>query len=455
MNQDDVVAGFREAISGFLASRVEKKKKSEEKKGNKKTGTLFEVSADNPEQLSRNSDDDKMSLELSKKNIESAWIENAALRVSQLGLATHIAKAAHQNSRGSSLYADPRELTPHGYVGSYLLGHSFSRDVVGNAAALDVYKFLSLEFGGTSLLHLILEERPEVYQILSDDPAQGEELAGRFSKIARRTNEKLSSHNLAKQVYWMVGDAPINDENYHLLLPLFESSLVQKIHEIIQEDLYGSAAKEAREARRTKRFSSHEIHEYTDLAIRKLGGANQQNISQLNSERGGVNYLLASLPPVWKERPASPLWGTTSFFDRAGRRPEMKSLLLAMKSFLEGDPPPNLESRIRRDEFVDQIILEIFLYLDEIHSLAPGWSSDPRCRLSSEEKFLLDPKGVVSPPPEWKEKIRHRFGNWLNHEFGKILLMGYVEHDYFSEMLEGEPWDSFLGSLVEKETTHA
>jgi CRISPR-associated protein Csy1 len=451
----DIVDGFREVISKFLGDRLENKKKQEGKKSKKETGTIQEVQADDPEQFSQNSDDTEIPLEFSEKYTLSVWIDDAARRVPQLELATHIAKAAHQNSRGSSLYTDPAKLPPHGYVGSYLLDNHFSEDVVGNAAALDVYKFLSIQFEGTSLLRLILEDRPEISSILSDDPGQGEKLARSFSEILRRTDRGLASHTLAKQVYWMIGKDPAKDEDYHLLLPLFESSLVHRIHEIISEDLYGEAAKNARKARREKSFSEHEIHEYTNLAMRKIGGTKPQNISQLNSERGGVNYLLSSLPPLWKERPASPLWGTTNFFDHTGKRPELKLLIRTLRTFLETNPPPNIETRIRRNDLIDRIIGEIILYLDKIHSLEPGWSSDPRCRLSAEEKFLVDPKGISSHPPKWKEKIRHKFGNWLNHELGKTLPLGDVEHDYFSGMLEGEPWDLILGSPMEKENTNA
>jgi CRISPR-associated protein Csy1 len=450
----DVVVGFRKSIAEFLGVRLESKKKQEGKKSKKETKTLMEVPVDDLEQLSQNPPAGVIPVELSEKFTPSIWIDDAARRVSQLEVATHVAKAAHQNSKGSSLYADPITLSPHGYVGSYLLQDKFVKDVVGNAAALDVYKFLSIEFEGTSLVNLILQERPEVSLILSEDPHHGMKLAQSFFRIVRETDKGLTSHTLAKQVYWMTGKDPVKDEDYHLLLPLFESSLAHRMHGIISEDLYGEAAKDARKARREKSFSKHEIHEYTNLAMRKIGGTKPQNISQLNSERGGVNYLLASIPPSWKERPASPIWGTTTFFDHSGKRPELKALTRTFRTFLESDPPPSLETRIRRDDLVEQIIGEIVLYLDKIHSLDPGWSSDPRCRLSVEEKFLVDPKGAP-PPVGWKEKIRRKFGTWLIHEIGKNLLLGDIEYDYFLEMLESEPWSSILGSPMEQENANA
>ena len=42
------------------------------------------------------------------------------------------------------------------------------------------------------------------------------------------------------------------------------------------------------------------FHDYPGLAVQNMGGTKPQNISQLNSERRGMNYLLSSLPPKWK-----------------------------------------------------------------------------------------------------------------------------------------------------------
>ena len=225
----ELVTGFREAIASFLEDRFEAKKKQKEK-------TDF-----NEE-------------ELRKDFLPATWIDDAARRVTQLQLATHILKAAHQSAKGTSLYCEPSSLPNHGLIGSCLLSQTFQADVDGNAAALDVFKFLSLEYKGVSLLRMILEEKPEVFMVLSDDRSQAGRWVQSFAKIIRSRREGLSSHTLAKQVYWLTGEDPVNENEFHLLLPLFESSLAHKIHGIIENDLYGETAKAARKAKKRRKF---------------------------------------------------------------------------------------------------------------------------------------------------------------------------------------------------------
>ena len=424
---EDVVSGFKKVISEFLSDRLEGKKKT---KKNEIEG------------------DKKKILELERKYVPSFWIPDAARRVSQLVFATHISKAIHPDSQGSSLSVDLDSLSNHGFVGSYLLQGQSLNDVVGNAAALDVYGFLSLQYHGVSLLSLLMKNAPEAPYILSDDPSQGKDLALIFSEIVNGSKRDLTSHLLSKQVYWMALKDPVSDEDYHLLLPLFESSLVYKVHQAIHEDLYGDKAKAARRARKEKQFSENEIHEYTNLAMRKIGGTKPQNISQLNSARSGVNYLLASCPPSWIDRPAAPIFGKTSFFDHAGQQPEIRSLIMDFRKFLESDPSPNMDTRMKRDDFVEQIIGKIFIYLEKIYLLEPEWSSDSRCQLTPEEKFLVDPKGSSSPPLDWKGKIIEEFARWMIHEVGKNLLLGDVEYDYFRDAFEGLLWNEILESAL-------
>jgi len=433
----EFVAGFKEVIGSFL------KKRREDKMG--KSGKILEDGS--------NGDDRSSMEELESEYSPSVWIGKAAQRASQLQAATHILKATHQSAQGSSLYCDPVKLSDHGFPGSHILGAQFFLDVVGNAAALDVYKFLSLEYDGKKLLTLILQESHEVFPILCDDRAQAIEWAKSF--MAFFSNRKsFSSHSLAKQLYWLVGDDPSENQDFHLILPLYASSLAHRVYQTINNDLYGENSKEARHARKVGNFSKFEIHEYQNLAAQKIGGTKPQNISQLNSERGGVNYLLSSMPPSWNARKINPIFGANSFFDRAGRVPQVKSLVASLKSFLESAPPSNMATRNRRDDLVDQIICEIFQYIFELHSLEPGWSSDRRCRMPVEEKFLVDPGSIIDPGPDWDSRIAHRFANWLNHELGGSLSMGDAEHDYFSDILKKEPWKFKLEALIRKEEVH-
>ena len=75
------------------------------------------------------------------------WLADAAKRVGQLQAVTHSLKPLHPAAKGTNLYVAPSTLAGLPLVGSHCLGQNFDLDVVGNAAALDVYKLLKLEHG--------------------------------------------------------------------------------------------------------------------------------------------------------------------------------------------------------------------------------------------------------------------------------------------------------------------
>lgn len=55
-----------------------------------------------------------------------------------------------------------------------MLGEDFDDDVVGNAAALDVYKFLKCQVDQRTLLDGMLEDEPDLRSALGPDPELAE-----------------------------------------------------------------------------------------------------------------------------------------------------------------------------------------------------------------------------------------------------------------------------------------
>lgn len=273
--------GFKELIETFLQERLEGKVKGD-------------------------AEEDAV---LSARYQPENWIADAARRVGQIQAVTHTLKATHPDAKGSSMYCIPDLAGRQYFVGSHQLFNAFASDVVGNAAALDVYKFLRCEYEGRSLLAWMQEGDEDLLDALHADPALAKKWTSAFTSLIRQP-EAPASHTYAKQLYWLVGDDPASDTHYHLLSPLYPSSMAHKIFGIINEDRFGEGVKETRQARRAGAHSDKILRDYPNLAVRKLGGTKPQNISQLNSERGGINYLLASLPPIWKSRDVRPPWGS-------------------------------------------------------------------------------------------------------------------------------------------------
>lgn len=290
-------AAFRNTIEHFLKERLDAK--------------LDKLPADDPKRP-----------DLIAQHGRKTWLADAARRVAQIQIVTHTLKPTHPDARGTNLFRTPHDLPPHSEVGSHVLGQDFSSDVVGNAAALDVFKLLKLQVAGRALLTWMQDRDPDLLAAVSDDADQASEWLNAFTAITAPRSAMPSSHTLAKQLYWLTGEDPADDGQYHLLAPLYSSALAHAVFQTINEDRFGEAGKLARQARREHRDHDTGYREYPDLAVQKFGGTKPQNISQLNSERGGNNYLLASRPPKWKTLAVKAPLHTDSVFPRFGRTQE-------------------------------------------------------------------------------------------------------------------------------------
>ncbi|AGX88283.1 CRISPR-associated protein Csy1 [Candidatus Symbiobacter mobilis CR] len=387
--------------------------------------------------------DDPKRADLQRDFAPAAWLEDAARRAAQIQVVTHSLKPIHPEAKGTNLYCPPDALAPVPVVGSHCLTDDFAGDVVGNAAALDVYKFLKQEHEGQTLLALAVSGDVDWAQALSDDPAQAQAWMSAFASLAT-PHGNPTSHTLAKQLYWPVGDDLHDDAGYHLLAPLYASSLAHRLYQTLQDDRFSDEAKAAREARKADLVSERPVRDYPNLAVQQLGGTKPQNISQLNSERRGQNSLLASLPPMWRSVELKPLWGTESMFPRYKSRPAVKENLGALLAFLKTDPKRNVDTRDRRAAYVDNLIDDFLQFTAEVRTLEPGWSCNNKCRLPAEQAYWLDPEGAAQadaelgrpPPTDTHERICEAYANWLNAQLRDPLPMGDPEFEAWRKAMQ-------------------
>lgn len=409
-------AGYRAAISAFLQERLQAK--------------LDKLKPDDPQ---RN--------EVTASFAHDMWLASAAKRVEQIQAVTHSLKPIHPDARGTNLYVEPRTLPTLAELGSHALGERFVGDVVGNAAALDVYKLLKLEVNDRSLLTALLAHDADALAALHTDPAQAEKLRDAFVSLTQPRAEGPSSHTLAKQLYWLTGTDACDDAHYTLLAPLYATSLAHAVHAQVQADRFGEANKAARQARRERKMHDGVFHDYPGLAVQNMGGTKPQNISQLNSERRGVNYLLSSLPPKWQASAVRMPVHATSVFDRLFiARPEVRRTVRALRVFLESDPDANLATRERREELLDALVDELVTLAAELQQiLPPGWSRDDErfADLHRSEQLWLDPLRAEQPDEAdfasewlqmgWPAAVGQRFANWLNAQLRGKLPVGDAE----------------------------
>lgn len=369
-----------------------------------------------------------------------AWLTDAASRAEQISLVTHALKFTHSDAKGSSVFsAAPVEESPE-YLSTAALRQP-AVDAVGNAAALDVAKLLQTEYGGDSLAAALQREDHAALAVLTDDPQQLTQWVTGFKRAL--TDKQLSSHKLAKQIYFPLSDTAAGSQ-YHLLSPLYSSSLAQALHQRITVARFSDEAKAIRQARKEQRWHDAIDVYYPNLAVQNMGGTKPQNISFLNSGRRGKSYLLPCAAPVWQSIAKPPLQHKSIFRPRGEFEHHARPAVRQMQQFLLSVAPSDNTLEMRRQcwAYADSIIDSLFNYAAAIQNLDAGWSANECCELKRSQQLWLDPWRAESDGDfkfargggGWKQEIAQDFGVWLNRQ---------LEHEQlrFSEV-ERREWST-------------
>ena len=342
--------------------------------------------------------DDEQRQTLIGEHHRGTWLADAARRATQIQLATHTLKPIHPDARGSTIYLDRSTVGDPVLIGSHVVAEP-ADDVVGNAAALDVYKLLKLTHADESLLVRARRRDPDFHAAMAADASPeaaqaATEWIANFAALAEATADP-ATHTLAKQLYF-----PLTNGGYHLLAPLFPTALVHEWHGRQASDRFSDATKAARDARRAEKRpeDGKGYCDYPGLAVQKFGGTKPQNISQLNSERGGAAHLLSALPPVWRSPDLRLPLKIESVFAVPGLLSrQFAGPLKALRGFLvsvsKGPDKQRsiLEWRQEREARVDELVSGIQKWAAEVQLNQPGWSLHADCRLNELERQWLDP----------------------------------------------------------------
>ncbi|EOY5728212.1 type I-F CRISPR-associated protein Csy1 [Enterobacter bugandensis] len=383
-------------------------------------------------EAAKRSDTDSATLAAERRDLElryepRAWLTDAAKRAGQINLVTHAAKFTHGDSKSSSIYSEAVAL--EGYLSTAALS-GLEPDAVGNAAALDVAKLLQTRVnGGDSLLASLKRGDRAALAAFTDDANQLDEWIAGFSRAL--TPGEPASHKLAKQGYFPVG------ENYHLLSPLFATSLVHAMHQKMIAFRFGDDVKAIWKARREKTWHPTPLTLFPHSAEIHFGGTKPQNISYLNSVRGGRSWLLSCQPPQWKkaDKPPTTLRSIFTLGGQFDRRANSTVQLLVSLLARTGDYT-NVRIREARDEYIDALIDLLFVVASELQrDTWQNWTLSCE-RLVTHQQLWLDPWRTKTDEAfrlerdkdDWQVSVATDFALWLNARLSKVLKdLGYVE----------------------------
>lgn len=380
----------------------------------------------------KRSDADSVTLAAERRELElryepKAWLTDAAKRAGQINLVTHAAKFTHGDSKSSSIFSEA--VAQEGYLSSAAMS-GLEPDAVGNAAALDVAKLLQMRIeNGDSLLASLKRGDRSPLAAFTDDAAELAEWVSGFTRAF--TPGEPASHKLAKQGYFPVGD------DYHLLSPLFATSLAHAVHQRMIALRFGDDVKAIWKARREKTWHPASLTLFPDSAEMHFGGTKPQNISYLNSVRGGRTWLLSCQPPQWKrvEKKPTNLRSVFTFGGQFDRRANGKLQLLVSLLTKTGG---YTSFRIREafDEYIDALIDLLFDVVSDLQrEMWQNWTLD--CpELKAHQQLWLDPWRTKTDEAfrlerdkdDWQSKVAEDFALWLNARLRKALPdVGAVE----------------------------
>ncbi|MFD1801423.1 type I-F CRISPR-associated protein Csy1 [Mixta tenebrionis] len=361
-----------------------------------------------------------------------AWLTDAARRAAQIALVTHAIKFTHSDAKGSNIYYEPDE---QAMLTGYLSTASLTRrniDISGNAAALDVAKLLQTEHCGDSLIAALQRNDDSALRFFARDDRQCASWAQGFKSVLE--NSAPASHKRAKQVYF-----PVGEKRWHLLSPLFATSLAHAVQQRISDARFSEESKAIREALKAKKWHEKPRIFFNDTAVVNFGGTKPQNISFLNSVRGGKAFLLSCASPRWQSSRRLPL-KQASIFNRKGDITYLtKTPVAQLKNYLLTVKTNTARDRQQINLYIDTIIDIIFNYvviLQNDEEIA-GWTRREDCCLKRACQLWLDPRRALSDEAfrqereakAWKDSIAWDFAYWLNAQLkDEQLTVGEAEH---------------------------
>ena len=354
--------------------------------------------------------DDKFSLK--------EWLPDAAKRVTQLSMVSHPSKFSHPSAKTSSVIAQAKQIND-GYLRSGNV--SYPLDVFGNAAAMDVFKFLSLPLTEKlTVLDGFERQEESLKTLLVGADLDFETLGTEFLKI-KATDTSVKTDHLVKQVYF-----PIEQAEYHLLSVLTPSGLITRLKQSIDTIRFSEETKQAKELRRKNEHHEIGYADIFDLTITAYGGTQPQNVSVLNSQNAGRAYLLSSCPPVLEKRAIR--LPKTDFFAQCLYRKNYQESFIQLHKFMQLD--------LNNDDIRTAIRNIIQFVIDQILVLASktreysveGWSNqDYYESLPKLQRIWLDKiyQTERNEESDWRDELSREIARWILRSYEKVISEAY------------------------------
>jgi len=345
------------------------------------------------------------------------WLPNAAKRAGQITISTHPCTFSHPSARKNK----------NGYVSSVIANKLMSADgflktgnvqvatdALGNAAALDVYKFLTLTVeDGKNLLDHISHETALSKKLLSIKSEDYTALREGFLAMVAPAGEATTSSKI-KQVYF-----PVNDD-YHQLSILTNSGLVFEMRKRLDQMRFSDEIKELRAKKRNQEYSEQGFSEIYNLTTIGYGGTKPQNISVLNNQNGGKAHLLLSMPPQLVKRDIH--FPKSDFFKECLPVYQFKESFQGLHKLLKTEHN-NVHIRDGLDRRWQHIVDQIIEKMWAIRAVASEQYRAEDPRLEPLQKIWLTDQHIDTREntDKWLDSLLKQITRWIINSYKKSL----------------------------------
>ena len=361
------------------------------------------------------------------------WLPDAAIRVSQLSMVSHPSKFSHPSAKTSSVIAQVKS-AQDGYLRSGNVHYPL--DVFGNAAAMDVYKFLSLNLAEDyTVLTGFEHDHEDLKSLIEKSSLNFTSLKQAFLVIKNDDTSSKTDH-LVKQVYF-----PIADTEYHLLSILTPSGLIARLKLAIDQLRFSEATKEAKEKRKKNEHDAIGYADIFDLTVTAYGGTQPQNVSVLNSQNAGRAYLLSSCPPILEKRTVR--LPSIDFFAQCLYRKNYQDSFLQLHKFMQLDLN-NIDIRTAIRNLIQFVIDQVLLKGFKIRDYYPeGWSQQEYyASLPKLQRVWLDSMYIEQREndSEWRNELSEDIARWILRSYEKVIseseMLGTAEINDVKQRVE-------------------
>lgn len=322
---------------------------------------------------------------------------------------THTSKFTHSSARNDgllNLLKNNAILINTGSIKSKLqqdLAHN-------NGALITISRFLALQNADSMIFDLIIEQDFSFLDGFYGNKEQLAEWKIGFSNLVEVRN--IKSCDKLKSTYFPIDNSL---KNYHLLTPLFATSLANELAKRRQS---------ARYTKKPEKYTQDTHVSYVNVAIHKYGGEHPKNISMLNASRAGRGYLLSTQPPVWESqsnyhlRQESIFDGKILSYRASDTLSYLSEYLLRFQGINISVSAPEKKKWLKR--WVHDVWKDIFSYTNEIvFSYSANWTKKEKHNFKLRYQFLLDPYCTdvdfqdKRETLKWQDDIARDFSRWL------------------------------------------